>query len=62
MIMGKPYFEVGSNMLQGVTQITKFADVSLYNDVFRVIDTQGYCDPEGKDYHNSQQMLKVLNE
>jgi hypothetical protein len=42
--------------------MTSYSDFSIYGDDFRVIDTQGYCDPQGKDYQNSQQMIKVLKE
>jgi predicted GTPase len=61
-IMGNSHFKVGSSMMEGVTQETTFADVRIFGDLYRVIDTQGSCDPQGKDYHNSQQMLKVMKE
>jgi hypothetical protein len=52
--MGRPHFKVGSEMMQGVTIETTYADAQIMDDAFRVIDTQGYCDPEGKDYNNSK--------
>ena len=56
-IMRKPYFKVGDDLMNGVTTVTSFADASIFDDDFRVIDTQGYSDPKGKDYQNTQQML-----
>ena len=61
-LVGEDHFLVSNEMLRGVTQMTSFRDVTIKNDDFRVIDTQGYCDPGGNDYKNSQQMLKILKE
>ena len=61
-LVGAPHFKVGSDMMQGVTQLTSYTDVSINSNEFRVIDTQGYCDPQGKDYQNSQQMLQILKQ
>ena len=61
-LVGKPYFMVGDDMMQGVTQMTNYTDVTIKGHDFRAIDTQGYCDPEDNDYKNSQQMLKILKE
>ena len=49
-------------MLNGVTEVTSYTDVKIKDDNFRVIDTQGYNDPKGKDYKNSQQMLTIMKE
>ena len=61
-LVGDDHFKVGDDMLQGVTQITSYTDAKIKENDFRIIDTQGYCDPEGKDFENSQQMLKILKE
>ena len=61
-LVGKPHFLVSDEMMQGATQLSSFTDVKIKGDDFRVIDTQGYCDPQGNDYKNSQQMLKILKE
>ena len=61
-LVGKPHFKVGGDMLNGVTEVTSYTDVKIEDDIFRVIDTQGYNDPKGKDYKNSQQMLKIMKE
>jgi hypothetical protein len=42
--------------------MTSCRDVIIKGDSYRVIDTQGYCDPQGNDFKNSQQMLHVLKE
>ena len=62
-LVGKPHFKVGGDLTKGVTQLTTYTDVtSKNNEDFRVIDTQGYDDPDGNDYKNSQQMLNILKE
>ena len=52
-LVGEPYFKVGKDIMLGVTQLTSYTDVTIKENDFRVIDTQGYCDPQGKDYQNS---------
>ena len=49
-LVGEPHFLVGDEMMQGVTELTSYTDVKIKGDDFRVIDTQGYCDPQGNDY------------
>ena len=61
-LVGEPHFKVGKDMMLGVTQLTSYTDITIKENDFRVIDTQGYCDPQGKDYQNSQQMLHILKE
>ena len=61
-LVGKAHFMVGDDMLKGVTQLTSYTDVKINEHDFRVIDTQGYSDPNGKDFKNSKQMLMIMKE